>query len=61
MMMLRLALGQPPIEDIIGSIVVMIITIPIFLWGGAKIFRTSLLMYGKRLSVKEIWKVVRSV
>jgi ABC-2 type transport system permease protein len=60
MMMLRLALGQPPIEDIIGSIVVMIITIPIFLWGGAKIFRTSLLMYGKRLSVKEIWKVVRS-
>lgn len=60
MMMLRLALGQPPIEDIIGSIVVMIITIPVFLWGGAKIFRTSLLMYGKRLSVKEIWKVLRS-
>jgi len=61
MMMLRLALGQPPIEDIIGSIVVMILTVPIFLWGGAKIFRTSLLMYGKRLSIKEIISVLRNV
>lgn len=60
MMMLRLALGQPPIKDIIGSIIVMIITIPLFLWGGAKIFRTGLLMYGKRLSVKEIIRVLRN-
>lgn len=61
MMMLRLAIGQPPMEDIVGSIAVLIISVPIFLWAGAKIFRSGLLMYGKRLSVKEIWKVLRTV
>ena len=36
MMMLRLAIGQPPIEDIVGSIVVLIISVPIFLWAAQK-------------------------
>ena len=38
MMMLRLAIGQPPIEDIVGSIVVLIISVPIFLWAAQKFF-----------------------
>ena len=60
MMMLRLPLGTVPTEDIIGSIVVLLITIPIVLWAGAKIFRMGLLMYGKRPSVKEIVRALRS-
>lgn len=60
MMMLRLPLGTVPIEDIVGSIVVLLVTIPIVLWAGAKIFRMGLLMYGKRPSVKEIVRVLRS-
>ena len=60
MMMLRLPLGTVPTEDIIGSIVVLLITIPIVLWSGAKIFRMGLLMYGKRPSVKEIVRALRS-
>ena len=60
MMMLRLPLGTVPAEDIIGSIVVLLITIPIVLWAGAKIFRMGLLMYGKRPSVKEILRALRS-
>ena len=60
MMMLRLPLGTVPTEDIIGSIVVLLVTIPFVLWAGAKIFRMGLLMYGKRPSVKEIVRALRS-
>ncbi len=60
MMMLRLPLGAVPAEDIIGSIVVLLITIPIVLWAGARVFRMGLLMYGKRPTVREIMHVLRS-
>jgi len=60
MMMLRLPLGTVPVEDIVGSIAVLLITIPVVLWAGAKIFRMGLLMYGKRPSVVEIWRVLRA-
>ncbi len=60
MMMLRLPLGPVPTEDIIGSIIILLLTIPIVLWAGAKIFRMGLLMYGKRPTVPEILRVLRS-
>lgn len=59
MMMLRLPMTQVPLIDIVGSIIVLVISIPIALWLGGKLFRTGLLMYGKRPSVKEIWRAVR--
>ena len=60
MMMLRLPFGSVPPEDIIGSIVVLCLTIPVVLWAGAKIFRMGLLMYGKRPSLGEIMRVLRA-
>ncbi|MGQ0604848.1 MAG: ABC transporter permease [Anaerolineales bacterium] len=59
MMMLRLPYGEVPFIDIIGSIALLIVTVPIVVWGGSKVFRTSLLIYGKRLSFKEIWSALR--
>lgn len=59
MMMLRLSMGSIPAIDIIGSIVVSAISVPIIIWAGAKVFRVGLLMYGKRPSVAEIWKLLR--
>jgi ABC-2 type transport system permease protein len=58
MMMLRLPLGTIPVEDIVGSIVVLLATIPVVLWAGAKVFRMGLLMYGKRPSVREIIRML---
>lgn len=58
MMMLRLPLGAVPTEDIVGSIVVLLITIPFVLWAGAKSFRMGLLMYGKRPSLGEIARML---
>lgn len=60
MMMLRLPLGTLPIEDIVGSIVVLLISIPFIWWAGAKLFRMGLLMYGKRPDLNEIARALRA-
>lgn len=59
MMMLRLPLGSVPPLDIAISLAALIIAIPFCVWGGAKVFRTGLLMYGKRPSLKQIWRILR--
>ena len=58
MMMFRLPFGVPP-ADIIGSLIVLVVSVPFCVWGGAKVFRTGLLMYGKRPSLKQIWRILR--
>ncbi len=58
-MMLRLPLGGVPEFDIIASLVVLFVSIPFVVWGGARIFRVGLLMYGKRPSIKELWSALR--
>jgi hypothetical protein len=45
--------------DIVGSIVVLAVSLPVVMWAGTKVFRTSLLLYGKRLSVREIIATLR--
>jgi ABC-2 type transport system permease protein len=47
--------------DVVGSITVLLISIPIALWAGAKLFRVGVLIYGKRPTLKEIWLILRSV
>jgi ABC-2 type transport system permease protein len=59
MMMLRLPMTEVPTIDIVGSLVVLAISIPISLWAGAKVFRIGLLMYGKRPALAEIWGALR--
>jgi ABC-2 type transport system permease protein len=59
-MMLRLPLGGVPVVDILISLIVLLISIPIVVWAGARIFRVGLLMYGKRASVKEIVSALKS-
>ncbi len=59
MMMLRLPLAEVPWVDVVGSIVVLLLSVPAALWVGAKLFRVGLLIYGKRPTVKEIWLILR--
>ena len=59
MMLLRLPMAEVPIIDIVGSIAVLIISIPIILWAGSKVFRMGLLMYGKRPSLRQVMKALR--
>lgn len=58
-MMMRLALTDVPLYQILLSIVSMVITIVLIVKLCVKIFRTGMLIYGKRPGVKELWRWVR--
>jgi ABC-2 type transport system permease protein len=57
-MMIRIPFGVP-YWQIIVSILILIITFIFITWIAAKIYRTGILMYGKKPSWKEIWKWLR--
>jgi ABC-2 type transport system permease protein len=59
MMLLRLGISSVPAEQIAISLVILVISIAFSLWAGAKIFRASLLMYGKRPSLKDLARSFR--
>lgn len=59
MMLLRLPMVEVPVIDVVGSIVMLIVTIPVILWAGSKVFRMGLLMYGKRPSLKQVLRALR--
>jgi ABC-type Na+ efflux pump permease subunit len=54
-MVLRLSSGSDIwIVEIIASIIVLAAAVLAAVWAAAKIFRTGILMYGKRLGVREV-------
>ncbi|NDJ37068.1 MAG: ABC transporter permease, partial [Chloroflexi bacterium] len=59
MMLMRLPLMDVPVIDIVVSIASLLVTIPVVLWVGAKIFRLGLLMYGQKPSLSRIWQTLR--
>jgi ABC-2 type transport system permease protein len=57
-MMARIPFGVP-YWQIAVSMVLMLITFSAFVWMAAKVYRTGILMYGKKTSWKEMWKWLR--
>jgi ABC-2 type transport system permease protein len=57
-MVARLPFGVP-YWQIAVSMVVMLVTFIAFVWMAAKVYRTGILMYGKKTSWKEMWKWLR--
>ena len=57
-MMARLPFGVP-YWQLALSMVLMIATFSFFVWMAAKVYRTGILMYGKKTSWKEMWKWLR--
>lgn len=57
-MMARIPFGVPPWQLIV-SMTLMLLTFWAFVWMAAKIYRTGILMYGKKTSWKEMWKWLR--
>lgn len=56
---LRMSLSTVPSWQLIASIVILLATTVLALWGGARIFRWSMLMYGKRPGLRDIWRAAR--
>lgn len=57
-MMARIPFGVPAWQ-LITSMTIMLLTFGGFVWMAAKIYRTGILMYGKKTSWKEMWKWLR--
>ncbi len=56
---LRMSLSTVPAWQFIASVLILLVTMVLTVWGGARIFRWSLLMYGKRPNLRELWRVAR--
>jgi len=56
LMFMRISVTMPSLFQIILSIFISVLTTVFLAWLGAKIFRTGILMYGKKPSLKEIFK-----
>jgi ABC-2 type transport system permease protein len=57
-MMARIPFGVP-VTQLLLSAVILILTFIGSVWLAAKIYRTGILMYGKKVSYKELWKWIR--
>jgi ABC-2 type transport system permease protein len=57
-MMARIPFGVP-FWQLALSMALMVVTFLAFVWMAAKIYRTGILMYGKKTSWKEMWKWLR--
>ncbi|MFC4810574.1 ABC transporter permease [Paenibacillus sp. GCM10023250] len=59
-MVVRLGLSDPPIWQVWLSIAILAVTILASGWLSAKIYRAGVLMYGKKPSMKELFKAMRA-
>jgi ABC-2 type transport system permease protein len=58
-MMIRIPFGVNIYTDLLPSAVVLIAGFVFTTWLAAKIYRTGILMYGKKVTYKELWKWVK--
>jgi ABC-2 type transport system permease protein len=59
MMMIRTVTKMPQIWEIIGTIVLMFVATIVVTWAAGKVFRTAILLYGKRPSPKEVLRWIK--
>ncbi|NJK83125.1 MAG: ABC transporter permease [Saprospiraceae bacterium] len=47
---------DPPIWEVLLSLVLLVLSAIFFVWLSARIYRVGILLYGKKNNLKEIWK-----
>ncbi|RMD68788.1 MAG: ABC transporter permease [Bacteroidetes bacterium] len=50
---------DPPLWEIVASLVILLASAVFFIWLSGRIYRVGILMYGKKVGFKEIWKWMR--
>jgi ABC-2 type transport system permease protein len=58
-MMARIPFGVPPAGQLLASVALLVLTFLGTTWLAGKIYRTGILMYGKKTSYREMWKWIR--
>lgn len=59
LMMMRIAVVNPPLWQVLLSMAIMVLTILGCVWIAARIYRVGILMYGKRPSIAELGRWLR--
>jgi ABC-2 type transport system permease protein len=57
--LLRMGFSSIPLWQLIASIAILLLSAIVVVWASAKVFRWGLLLYGKRIGIREIWRVIR--
>lgn len=60
LMFSRINISTPPFYEILICIILMLVTILIITWIAAKVYRLGILMYGKRPTLPEIMRWIKS-
>ncbi len=58
-MFARTLVSEPPVWHVLLSIAVSIVTIMVFFYVTAKVFRVGILSYGKRPTIPELWRWIK--
>ena len=58
-MMIRLAVSDVPLWEVVASLAVLLLTGIALLWISARVFRAGLLMYGQRMSLSGVFAALR--
>jgi ABC-2 type transport system permease protein len=58
-LMLRFAMTTLPTWQIALSVAIQVVAVIVAMWLSAKTFRLGMLMYGKRLTPRELWRAIR--
>lgn len=56
----RIVIEAPPIWQILLSILLNILSICGLIWAAARVYRVGMLMYGKRATIPEVWRWIRT-
>jgi ABC-2 type transport system permease protein len=56
----RYAIAPLPLSEVLIGVAVMLLGIVALVWAGARIYRVGILSYGKRPSLRELWRWVRT-
>ncbi|MFQ5767204.1 MAG: ABC transporter permease [Acidobacteriota bacterium] len=59
-MLMRLGVTEPALWQIALSLLLQVLAICGLAWTAARIFRVGVLMYGKRATIPEVWRWIRS-
>ena len=60
MMAMRIPIQMPSMLEIVGAIVVLVVSTAAAMWAAGRIFRTAILAYGKRPTIGELIKLLRT-
>lgn len=59
-MPMRMTIIQPPMVEIVASLVIGVVSCVLVVWLAARIYRVGMLMYGKRPSLRELARWIRT-